>query len=116
MKSSISLIRKFFRHSLTESDNETFDIVRVSFFLSVVSAIAFTGYALWKSGVFDVFAFSTGLGALLGGGGAGMGVRAKMEGPAITPMRPMGMPIKPMGMPTPPMEDDEQIKPPRMGA
>jgi hypothetical protein len=86
MKAILELIRKFFRHSLTEADNQTFDVVRVSFFLSVISAISFAGYALWKSGTFDVMSFATGLAALIGGGGAGIGVRSKMEGPAIPPL------------------------------
>lgn len=71
--------RRFFLHLLTGIDGVTFDISRVLLF---AMGIAFIGQGIWHvyaNKTFDPQAFGIGAGALLGGGGAGIAVKAKTE-------------------------------------
>ncbi|OWK42218.1 amino acid ABC transporter substrate-binding protein [Fimbriiglobus ruber] len=64
---------------VTGKDGESYDVGRV---LWVVGALSFLGlsiYAAFKSHTFDPLSFGTGYGGILGGGGAGIGMKAKTE-------------------------------------
>lgn len=73
--------KSFIKTSLTEADNESFDIFRISLALAMLAFIVLAAYTTFHTGSFDMIGYGTGFGALLGGGGIGIGVRAKMEPP-----------------------------------
>lgn len=61
-------IRTFFRHALTEADNETFDLLRIA---AVLGVFVFNLLALLNWSAFEPISFGTGFGAvLLAAGGA----------------------------------------------
>jgi hypothetical protein len=60
-------------------DGETYDVGRVLLIVGVVALILFAGIAVCRNGTFDPQNFGLGLGGLLGGGGAGLGFKAKTE-------------------------------------
>lgn len=72
------LIKRFFRNILTET-SEQYDIARVSFFLLVLTYISISVYDVFTEHRIDYIAWATGAAALLGAGGAAVGVRAKLE-------------------------------------
>ena len=59
--------------------NQTVDIARVLWFVGVLSYIAFAGYHVYHDHQLDPLAYGTGLGAVLAGGGAGVGLKVKGE-------------------------------------
>lgn len=63
---------------LTEPDNKTYCPVRLSFCLSIISAIVLCFYSIYKGNPFDVLAFCTGISALIAAGGAGIGMKTKL--------------------------------------
>ncbi len=75
----MKLISTFFKHCLTGIDGETYDPARVIFFLGALAFIAYSGYTVWKLGTFDPQSYGLGFGGILGGGGAGIGLKAKTE-------------------------------------
>jgi hypothetical protein len=79
-----SLMNKWVKNSLTESDNETVDLFRVSLALAMLTFVGLSIYATILSGKFDAMAYGAGFGALLGGGGLGVGIKGKMERPAFS--------------------------------
>lgn len=64
---------------LTGIDGESYDIGRVLWFCCGIAFILFTGYDVYHGGHFDPNNFGIGSGAILGGGGAGVGLKAKTE-------------------------------------
>jgi hypothetical protein len=63
----------------TGVDGVSYDVGRI---LLIVGAVAFIGlsiYAVIVSGTFDFMNYGVGYGAILGGGGAGIGMKAKTE-------------------------------------
>jgi hypothetical protein len=70
---------KFFRDLFTGKDNSTYDIGRFLWFQGCQAFILFSGYALWKGGTFDPIVWGGGLAALLGAGGAALGLKATTE-------------------------------------
>lgn len=76
------LIKKFFKDMLTEGDGKSFCVVRVSFFITLLSFIAYAFYSVFTSHSFDLIGFGTGASALLGSGGAGVGLKSKLGGDA----------------------------------
>jgi hypothetical protein len=71
--------KKFFRDIFTGRDNRTYDIGRVLWFQAIQAFIAISIYALYKGGVFDPVTWGAGLAALLGGGGAAIGLKSTTE-------------------------------------
>ena len=67
------------KHSLTEEDNETYDLFRLSLAIAMIAFVGLAIYSVIKTGQFDMVGYGTGFGALLGGGGLGVGMRAKFE-------------------------------------
>ena len=75
----------FFKSMLTGRDNLTYDVARTLMFLGGLVFLICTLIAVIKSLQFDMEKFGYGLGALLGGGGLGIGAKAHAEpdqGPA----------------------------------
>ena len=72
---------KIIKDILTGVDGVTYDNVRVYMFLGVLTYLGCTVYHLWDDNAFDFIAFGTGLAAMLAGGGAGIGFKAKTEPP-----------------------------------
>jgi hypothetical protein len=70
---------KFFKDLFTGKDNATYDIGRFLWFQGCQAFILFSGYALWKGGAFDPITWGGGLAALLGAGGAALGLKSHTE-------------------------------------
>ena len=72
-------MKNIIKDCATCRDGETYDVARVILLVGSVALIAFTGISVWKSGAFDPSNFGIGLGSLLGGAGAGIGLKARTE-------------------------------------
>jgi hypothetical protein len=66
-------------HIFSGPDNQTTDVARVLWAVGVVSFIGFAGWHVIANHQFDPMAYGTGLGAVLAGGGAGVGLKYKAE-------------------------------------
>jgi hypothetical protein len=76
----------FLRTLLTGKDNLTYDVARVLLFLGGIVFLFCTVIAVMQSLQFDMEKFGYGLGALLGGGGVGLGAKGHTEpGPGDGP-------------------------------
>lgn len=69
----------FLKDMLTGVDGESFDVGRVLWVLGVFAFVILSGYSLYRGGAFDALGWGTGYGAILGGGGAGIGFKRKAE-------------------------------------
>lgn len=70
------MIARLFRHMFTGTDNQSFELGRVMWALTVLSAIVYQGVALaFKNQEFDVTDFGTGMGIILAAGGVGVAVK-----------------------------------------
>jgi len=66
-------------NALSGPDNQTIDIARVLWVVSVLAMIVFEAHAVWDGKPFDPVAFATGAAAILAGGGAAVGLKANAE-------------------------------------
>ena len=66
-------------HIFSGADNQTADIARVLWTLGVLSFVVYAGINVWHNHAFDPMAYGTGLGAVLAGGGAGVGLKVNGE-------------------------------------
>lgn len=70
------MVRDVFRQLLTESDNTTHDVFRYMALASIMTGLAMQVYVIvWKSQPFDMQTFGIGVGALLAGVGAALGLK-----------------------------------------
>ncbi len=69
----------FLKDILTARDGESYDVGRVLWAIGAVAFIALTAYAVYRGGAFDPLNWGTGYGAILGGGGAGIRLKAQTE-------------------------------------
>jgi len=69
----------FFKQLVTNADNETHNVLRHGVLWGGIALILMQGYAIYKGQTFEVQQFGIALGALLGGGGVGIGVSSKAE-------------------------------------
>jgi hypothetical protein len=76
------LIKKFFKDMLSEKDGKSYCVIRVSFLFALVSFVFYAFYSVFTSRSFDLIGFGTGASALLGSGGAGVGLKSKLGGDA----------------------------------
>lgn len=74
--------RTVVKHCATGIDGETYDVMRIGLMLGIIALIVFTGYHLLVNKQFDPSGLGISLGSLLGGSGAGIGLKAKTEPPA----------------------------------
>lgn len=72
-------MRKFFRDIFTGVDGKTYDMGRVLWAESVIAYTLMTAYAVWKGQVIDPLAWGGGLAAIMGAGGAALGLKASTE-------------------------------------
>jgi hypothetical protein len=72
-------MNQIFKDCLTGKDGESYDIGRVLWIVGVFTFIGLSFYAVMRSGTFDPLNWGAGYGALLGGGGAGVALKAKTE-------------------------------------
>ena len=74
---------KLFRiiwQTFSESDEKYIDISRVAYVIVLFCALLFAGWAVFKNKQeFSMTDFGTGISLILFGGGAGIGIRAKLE-------------------------------------
>ena len=76
------LLQKLARHlvhMLSGKDNTTVDVSRVSMLLLVLGFIGLAAWDLYHGGKWDPQSYGIAAGALLAGGGAGIGMKAKTE-------------------------------------
>lgn len=59
----------------TESDNQTFDIVRALAALAILNAIILAGISVWKGTPLNMQDYGIGMGALFGGLGVALGMK-----------------------------------------
>ncbi|WP_422930157.1 amino acid ABC transporter substrate-binding protein [Singulisphaera sp. PoT] len=69
----------FLKDLVTGVDGESFDVGRVLWVASVLAFMGLSAYSLYRGGAFDALGWGTGYGAMLGGGGAGIGLKRKAE-------------------------------------
>lgn len=75
----MSEIQKLIKHCLTGIDGETYDVARVLLFFGGIAFILYSGYVVWSNHAFDFQSYGIGLGGIIGGGGAGIGLKSKTE-------------------------------------
>lgn len=68
-------ITKFVKDILTENDNQTFCIARVSLMIALTTFIVMAGYHLYMTHIIVLTEYSTGIMQILGGGGAIIGAK-----------------------------------------
>jgi len=66
-------------HIFSGPDNQTVDVARVLWVISVLTFIGFGGWHVIANHQFNPMEYGTGLGAVLAGGGAGVGLKSKTE-------------------------------------
>lgn len=64
---------------VTGKDGVSYDVGRVLWIIGVLAFIALSVYGMYRGGAFDALNWGTGYGAILGGGGAGIGMKSKTE-------------------------------------
>lgn len=72
-------------HAFSGRDNQSVDMGRVLWAVSVLALIVFQAHTVWTDGHFDPIAFSGGCAAILAGGGAALGMKATTEPGALPP-------------------------------
>lgn len=72
-------MNKIINDMLTGLDGESFDIGRILWAAGVISYIAYGGWHLFLNHLYNPMDYGTGLGVVLAGGGAAIGMKAKTE-------------------------------------
>jgi hypothetical protein len=72
-------VNQLFKDCLTAKDGESYDVGRILLFMLALAFVGFTAADLFLNHHFDASSFGVNAGALLGGGGAGIGFKAKTE-------------------------------------
>jgi len=73
-------IQRILWNTFSESDNKYLDLARIGYALTLFAALAFQGWSVYaKDDPFSMVDFGTGITLILFGGGAGIGIRAKLE-------------------------------------
>lgn len=68
------------KNLMTGKDNETYDFIRVAAILGVIQGLGLTLYTVvCQQQHFNLEQFGVGLGAMLGGAGAGIGLKSNTE-------------------------------------
>jgi hypothetical protein len=75
----MEIIKQFFKDILTAKDGESFDVGRALLVFGVLAFIGLACYSIMKGNPFDALGFGGGLGAILGGGGVGIGMKSNTE-------------------------------------
>jgi hypothetical protein len=73
-------IQRIVWNTFSESDNKYLDLARIGYAVTLLAALAFQGWSVYeKPESFSMVDFGTGITLILFGGGAGIGIRAKLE-------------------------------------
>lgn len=72
-------MNKIIKDSITGVNGEDFDVGRILWAIGCLSYIVYAGWHLFFNHNFNPLDYGTGLGALLAGGGAGLGFKSKTE-------------------------------------
>lgn len=72
-------VSSLLKDTLTEKDGKSYDVTRVAFFVMSLTYCAALLYHTLHTGEFNSMDAGIGMGAILGGGGGGVAIRAKME-------------------------------------
>jgi len=72
-------IKDMLLKTFTGKDNQTLDIGRILWAVSVLSFLGMGFFAIYKGQVTDFIAFGTGCAAVLAAGGAALGFKSKTE-------------------------------------
>lgn len=73
------MIKKIVKDSFTTSNGEDYDVGRILWAVGHIAYIVLSAIAAIKTGVFNPMEFGGGLGAILAGGGAALGMKRKTE-------------------------------------
>ena len=68
---------KFLRDLFTTVDNTHYEIARVAFAISVLSAIGYQGWAIHAGQTYDPLQFASGLATIVAAGGFGIAAKDK---------------------------------------
>lgn len=72
-------LKRQIRHAFTGKDNHTLDIGRVIWAMGALVFFGLSIYSVIKLHVFDAIAYGTAFGAIMAGGGIGIGLKGKTE-------------------------------------
>lgn len=72
-------IKNIIWQTFSEADERYLDLVRIGYVLVLLGALIFQIYSIYKGNSFSMTDFGTGISLILFGGGAGIGIRAKLE-------------------------------------
>ncbi len=73
-------LKQIFWLTFSEADEKYLDLVRIGYAFALLSAIILAGWSVfYNKQNFDMTDFGTGISLILFGGGAGIGMRAKLE-------------------------------------
>lgn len=73
-------LKNFFWKLFCEADEQYPDLVRIGYALTLVCALGYAGWATLINGQdFSMTDFGTGISLILFGGGAGIGIRGRLE-------------------------------------
>ena len=72
-------MEQLLKDCLTAKDGESYDVGRVLLLIGGLAFIVMAAYACFHGGQFDADKFGSGLGWILGGGGVGLGAKARTE-------------------------------------
>lgn len=75
----MSRFRRIIWLTFCEADQRYIDLFRVAYALGLLTFLILSIWAGWRGEAWDPMAFGTGLGGLLIGGGAGVGLRGRLE-------------------------------------
>lgn len=76
---SLNKFKKIVWQTFCEADEKYLDLTRIGYVLVLLGALVFQIYAIFKGNSFTMTDFGTGISIILFGGGAGIGIRAKLE-------------------------------------
>ena len=72
-------IKTIIKHCATGIDGVTYDVARIGGMIGVFAQIMLSSVQLWAHHVFDPSGFGIGIGAIIGGAGAAVGLKSKTE-------------------------------------
>ncbi|WP_020476604.1 hypothetical protein [Zavarzinella formosa] len=73
------ILTKVLKDCVTGINGDDYDVGRVLWLAFGLGFLLFTAYGVWHDVHFDLSSFGINAGAILGGGGAGIGMKSKTE-------------------------------------
>lgn len=77
-KTKLSL-REVVWRTFSEADERYIDLVRVGYAVTLATALVLAGWSVLQGNAFSMTDFGTGIALVLFGGGAGIGIRGRLE-------------------------------------